>query len=225
MTTLIFDSFSRRCIGSIEGDGGAYNGNGLLVDAASLPSDLNIADFGSLFLGNDDTTVTQDVTAVLVAAKTARKTRIKQESAKLIDALDWKLARANERYTAGLVGIAEVDVVLAEREAIRQSSNAAEAAVDALTDAGSVQVFTWSVSVPVTPPRRVSAAEFFTRFTDTEVQNVLTAAQTQPAVQALWEKFRLNDFVNLDAVETQAGVQALELAALIGIGRAAEVLA
>lgn len=41
-------------------------------------------------------------------------------------------------------------------EAIRRSSNAAEAAVDALTDVGSVQTFTWSIDVAVAAPRRLT---------------------------------------------------------------------
>ena len=56
-----------------------------------------------------------------------------------IEATDWKLARAREREAAGWATLAEVDAVLAEREAIRRSSNAAEAAVDAALNTDNVR--------------------------------------------------------------------------------------
>ena len=50
-------------------------------------------------------------------------------------------------------------------------------------------------------------------------------SRTPAALRAFWEKFRMAQEVNLDDPATQAGVQALEIAGLIGTGRAAVVLA
>ena len=47
----------------------------------------------------------------LAQAKAARKTRIKAEAARLIEATDWKLSRAREREAAGWATLAEVDAV------------------------------------------------------------------------------------------------------------------
>lgn len=95
----------------------------------------------------DGQALTHDLAAHLARAKAARKVRIKQEAARLIVALDWRLTRAQERTQSGLVATHEsVNDVLALREAIRQSSNTAESAVDALTDAAAVQAYVWSVA-------------------------------------------------------------------------------
>ena len=224
MKRLIFDDVTRRCIGYIEGSIDGYNGQGVLVDADSISPDVPTDDMTSLYLSDDGVSVIQDITALLAQAKTARKARIKAEAARLIEATDWKLARAREREAAGWATLAEVDAVLAEREAIRRSSNAAEAAVDALTDVGSVQTFTWSIDVAVAAPRRLTHKGFSDRFTDAEMQAVLAAAETNAALKTWWEKFKLASDINLDDPATQGGVQALEIAGLIGEGRAAEVL-
>ena len=225
MKRLIFDDVTRRCIGYIEGSIDGYNGQGVLVDADSISPDVPTDDMTSLYLSDDGVSVIQDITALLAQAKTARKARIKAEAARLIEATDWKLARAREREAAGWATLAEVDAVLAEREAIRRSSNAAESAVDALTDVGSVQTFTWSIDVAVAAPRRLTHKGFSDRFTDAEMQAILAAAETNAALKTWWEKFKLARDINLDDPATQGGVQALEIAGLIGEGRAAEVLA
>lgn len=157
--------------------------------------------------------------------KVALVHRIKQEAATRIAELDWKLARAREREAAGWATLAEVDAVLAEREAIRRSSNAAEAAVAALDDVAAVQAFTWRNEVEVVAPRRLTHKQFTDRFTSEEMQAILAATATNPALNAWWEKFRLARDINLDDLATQGGVQALEIAGLIGEGRAAAVLA
>ncbi|RBJ69586.1 hypothetical protein C3L29_037230, partial [Pseudomonas sp. MWU12-2534b] len=90
-------------------------------------------------LSDDGVTVKQDKAAQLSQAKSGRKARVKAEAARLIEATAWKLERARERETAGWGTLAEVDAALAEREAIRRSSNAAEQALEALTDVASVQ--------------------------------------------------------------------------------------
>ena len=81
--------------------------------------------------------------AELSAAKAARIELIKQESAERIATTDWRLERARERAALGLDNPETEADVLAEREQIRQASNAAEAAVIALTMVEQVKTFSW----------------------------------------------------------------------------------
>lgn len=225
MKRFIFDDVTRRCIGYVEGSAAGYNGNGVLVDADSIPPDVPTTDMDCLYLSDDGVTVIHDSVALLAQVKSTRKERIKGEAAQLIAATDWRLERAREREAAGWVTLAAVDAVLAEREAIRRSSSAAEAAVDALTDLASVRAFTWSVDVPVAAPRRLTHREFMARFESAESEAILVAAASTPSLQAWWETFRLAQFVNLDDPATRAGIQALEIASVLPAGRAAEILA
>ena len=218
MKKAIIDLNTNAIVG-IANDGVAPEKHQLLLD---LPEDFNPDDVAEW--AYDGQGLTRDSVALLERAQGARKARIKAEAARLIEATDWKLARAREREAAGWATLAEVDAVLAEREAIRRSSNAAEAAVDALTDVGSVQTFTWSIDVAVAAPRRLTHKGFSDRFTDAEMQAILAAAEANAALKTWWEKFKLARDINLDDPATQGGVQALEIAGLIGEGRAAEVL-
>lgn len=218
MQKAIIDLNTNAIVG-IANDGFIPEKHQLLLD---LPEDFNPDDVAEW--AYDGQGLTHDTVALLERAKAARKARIKAEAARLIEATDWKLARAREREAAGWAALAEVDAVLAEREAIRRSSSAAEADVDALTDVGSVQTFTWSIDVAVAAPRRLTHKGFSDRFTDAEVQAILAACQANAALNAWWEKFKLARDINLDDPATQGGVQALEIAGLIGEGRAAEVL-
>lgn len=218
MQKAIIDLNTNAIVG-IANDGFIPEKHQLLLD---LPEDFNPDDVAEW--AYDGQGLTRDTVALLERAKAARKARIKSEAARLIEATDWKLSRAREREVAGWATLAEVDAVLAEREAIRRSSNAAEAAVDALTDVGSVQTFTWSIDVAVAAPRRLTHKGFSDRFTDAEMQAILAACQANAALNAWWEKFKLARDINLDDPATQGGVQALEIAGLIGEGRAAEVL-
>ena len=218
MQKAIIDLNTNAIVG-IANDGFIPEKHQLLLD---LPEDFNPDDVAEW--AYDGQGLTHDTVALLERAKAARKARIKAEAARLIEATDWKLARAREREAAGWAALAEVDAVLAEREAIRRSSSAAEADVDALTDVGSVQTFTWSIDVAVAAPRRLTHKGFSDRFTDAEMQAILAACQANAALNAWWEKFKLARVINLDDPATQGGVQALEIAGLIGEGRAAEVL-
>ena len=84
-----------------------------------------------------------NVAAELSAAKAARIELIKQEAADRIAATDWRLERARERAALGKENPETEADVLAEREQIRQASNAAEAAVIALTTVEQVKTFSW----------------------------------------------------------------------------------
>lgn len=217
---LIIDNESGRVLGTLDGEMETLPGTGY-VDA---PSDFDISHAAEYQFDAGTQTVTHDPVAALNRAKAARKARIKTEAAQLIAALDWKLTRAKEQEAAGWVTLADVDAVLAQRETIRRSSGVAETALDALTDVASVQAFTWSVSTIVAAPRRLTQTQFAIRFTDTELQGILAAAQSNPALGAWWEKFKLASDINLDDAATQAGVLALEMAGLISAGRAGNIL-
>lgn len=161
----------------------------------------------------------------LTQSKSAAIDRIKAEAAQGLSALDWKLARAKERELAGWGSLADVATVLAEREAIRQSSSAAEARVNALTDAEEVNEFTWDIDVAVTVPRLVSQNEFSRRFTDDELTRICEAAKGYSAIAAWLERFRAATTLDLDNESLRTGVTALEMAGLLSAGRAQEILA
>jgi len=172
-----------------------------------------------------DGVVVRNPALVLLNAKAARVSGIKREAATLIQATDWKLAKVKEQELAGWATLRDVDAVLVEREAIRQSSNTAETALQALTDLMSVNSFTWQVNAVIAPPQRVTRAEFLARFTDAEVQGVIAAAQANAALGAWWERFKLVGYVSLADSDTIAGVNALGIAGLLTTARVDEVLA
>jgi hypothetical protein len=90
----------------------------------------------------------------LDALKTAAVTKIKQQAATRILALDWTLQRAEDRVSQAALGgtdqeatleqaEAELLNVLNAREDIRQASNQAETSVMALEDVEAVKDFSW----------------------------------------------------------------------------------
>lgn len=191
--------------------------------AHDLPAGFDDADFGSLVVA--DGVVKVDAAAKLAQVKAARIVQIKAEAAQYITATDWKVQRAQEREQAGFAQVADVAAVLAQREAVRQSSNAAEAAVNALTDIEAVRAFTWqpdAVSIPT--PRLMTHEQFIQRFTAAEWEAMTQAARDNAAMDAWMRRFSLAHVINLDDAATQAGVQALEIAGLLAAGRAQEVL-
>ncbi|MBI3727081.1 MAG: hypothetical protein HY254_01985 [Burkholderiales bacterium] len=179
--------------------------------------------FYTVKVSKGKTTITLDTSAALVDAKTARCKLIKEEAARLIAATDWKLQRAKERDTAGWGSLADIDQVLAEREAIRRSNDTAEQAVNVLTDINAVQTFTWAVDVPVVPPNRLTRGEFLDRFTREETAAILAAADANSSLKAWVMRLENSDWIK--TAEATAGLQALEIAGLIQPGRAAAILA
>ncbi|MBC3911538.1 hypothetical protein [Undibacterium umbellatum] len=168
------------------------------------------------------TTITLNMEAALTAAKAACCSLIKEEAARLIAATDWKLQRAQERDAAGWGSLAEIDQVLTEREAIRQSSNAAELAANALTDITTVQTFTWSIDVPVSAPNRLTRGQFLDRFTKEERAAILVAAEANGTLKAWVMRLENSDWIK--PAEATPGLQALEIAGLIQPGRAVQIL-
>ncbi len=221
MPKLIFDEATRRCTGTIDG-AGAYHGPGVVLDVESLPDDLG-------FLVLDDSGVVRlDAQALLARAQAARIVRIKTEAAALIAATDWKLARAKEREAAGWASLAAVDVILAERESIRRSSNAAEAAVLELTDAADVQAFAWAVDVAVPSPNRVTHATLLDALLalgEDVIPNILAAKDSIPALLQWWTFFDKADCIAGSDPRLLAGLHCLEIAGLIPLGGADAVRA
>jgi hypothetical protein len=162
---------------------------------------------------------------VLAGVQARRIAAIKAEAAAHLASTAWKLERAMEREKAGWLQLADVATVLAEREAVRRSSDAAEAAVLALTDAAAVLAFTWAPdAVPVPAPRLLTHEQFIRRFTPAEWEAMTAAARASTAMDAWMRRFTLATVVSLDDPATAAGVQALELAGILAAGRADEIL-
>jgi len=168
---------------------------------------------------------TGKVRMALAAVQARRIAAIKAEAAQHLAASAWKLERASERERAGWVQLADVAAVLAEREAVRRSSDAAEAAVLALQDVAAVQAFAWAPdAVPVPAPRLLTHERFIQRFTPSEWEAMTAAARSNAAMDAWMRRFSLATFVSIEDPATVAGVHALELAGILAPGRANEVL-
>ncbi len=183
--------------------------------------DLNEAD--EWFMSNG--VLTHDMALALARAKAARITEIKAEAAQYIEATDWRLQRAQEREAAGWATLAAVDAVLAQREAVRRSSDAAEAAVTACTTLQELGALTWTaadVTVPV--PRLLTHEQLIKLFTAAEWEAMTDAARTSAAMDAWMRRFSMAKVVNFDDEATIMGIQMLELAGVLATGRAAEIL-
>ncbi len=215
---LIFDSQTRRCTGSIEGSAEGFSG-GILVAVDAIPENL------STLVLNAQGKPVQDAALALQLARAARLAAIKQEAATLLAATDWKLQRAKEREQAGWLQVADVAAVLAEREAIRRSSNAAEEAVAALTDVAAVNALTWAPdAVAVPAPRLLTHEQLIGRFTAQEWQAMTEAARANTAMDAWMRRFALANIISLDDPATAAAIHALELAGILAQGRADDIL-
>lgn len=167
----------------------------------------------------------RDPAKLLADAKSARIAEIKRQASEAITALQWRIERAQERDRLGLPG-ETVEEVLLEREAIRRASNRCEAEINAAQDIAAVQVVQFAVTeADRATPQRLTRLEFLRRFTDEEMQAIVAAADASPALKAALLKWQTAEGIVLTDPATVAGVQALEIAGLIGEGRAAEILA
>lgn len=173
----------------------------------------------------DGEALIHDPAIVLTRVKAARIAEIKRQAAGLIAALQWRIERAEERDRLGLPG-ETVEEVLLEREAIRRASNRCEAEVEAALDVQAVQAVQFAVTeADRAIPQRLTRLQFLSRFTDEEMQSIVAAADTSPALKAALLKWQTAEGITLTDAVTQAGVQALEMAGLIAAGRAAQILA
>ena len=169
-------------------------------------------------------TLIHDPAIVLTRAKAARVAEIKRQAQVNIEALAWRLERAQERDRLGLPGETPEDVLL-EREAIRRASSRCEAEVHAAQDVSAVQAVSFAVTdADRATPARLTRLQFLMRFTDAEMQAIVAAADASPALKAALLKWQTAEGITLTDAVTQAGVQALEIAGLIEPGRAAQIL-
>ena len=83
--------------------------------------------------------------------------------------------------------------------------------------------------ITITQPalRQTTVKGFRDRFTFAEKQAIYTAAKSVVDIQIFLDDLASvqDSIVNLDDPATAAGLQAMEAAGLIGVGRAAEILA
>ena len=190
-----------------------------------LPAGFELTDLE--FLRVVDRTLVIDISAKLAAAKAVRIARIKAEAAERISALDWRLARATEREDAGWATLAATDAVLAERESIRRSSNVAEAALAELDTVAAVLAFTWSTTVTVAPPTRVTHAQFLDALLaqgDEVITNILLAKESAPSLLTWWTYFDQAEWLSTSDPRLSVGLQGLEIAGLLPPGGAQDVL-
>ena len=188
----------------------------------AAPKDLNADTLPYALLENG--TVKMDYAPRLQAAKEAKIAEIKEEAKAQIEALDWKLQRAEERESCGFSALSDLDDILTARENIRQSSNKAEAAVNALTTEAQVADFTWDVENLVERPNRITKKQFLDLFTTEEIATILAAAEANAALEVFYEKVKIATYINLDEQAVQMGLQMLELGGLLQSGRAAQIL-
>lgn len=212
---LIFDEATRACIGAVEGP---WHGNGIVVDVDALPDDLSILTL------SDTGEIVADEAAALTRAKSARVSEIKRQAASNIEALAWRIERAQERERLGLPGETLQEVLL-EREAIRRASSRCEAEINAAQDVTAVQAVQFSVTdADRATPQRLSRLEFLRRFTEAEMEAIVTAAEQSPALKTSLLKWQTAEGIVVTDPETVAGVNALEIAGLLAAGRAGEIL-
>jgi len=216
---LIIDTQTGRIIGTTPD--ASYTREGCILQAA--PDGFDMAQ--SEEWNYNGTSLVHDTLAATNRAKTNRISQIKADAAKQIEALAWRIERAQERELLGVAG-ERVNDVLQEREAIRRASSRTEAEVNAALDVSSVQAVTFAVlESDRATPGRISRVEFLNRFTDTEMQAFIAASKTTPALEAYFIKLQNAEGVMLTDPVTMGGVQALELMSIIGAGRAAIILA
>ncbi len=212
---LIFDAITRACIGAVDGP---WHGEGVVVEVASMPDDLSILSL------SEAGEIVADPTAALTRAKSARVSEIKRQAASNIEALAWRIERAQERERLGLPGETLQEVLL-EREAIRRASSRCEAEINAAQDVTAVQAVQFSVTdADRATPQRLSRLEFLRRFTEAEMEAIVTAAEQSPALKTALLKWQTAEGIVVTDPETVAGVNALEIAGLLAAGRAGEIL-
>ncbi len=195
--------------------------NDPLADGPDIPGEFIDENLDCYVVENNMATL--DLGLLLAKAKKQGIAKIKLIAQNLIESSDWKLQRAKERDQGGWGTLSDIDHVLAERESIRRSSDAAEVSLSQLTTIQEVQAFSWSVNVNVSPAMRLTRGEFLDRFTELETVNIVAAAQTNATLRAWLLRMENGEWV----IRNQAipGLEALEIAGLLAPGRAAEILA
>ncbi len=216
---LIINTQTGRIIGATPD--ASYIREGCILQVA--PDDFDMAQ--SEEWNYNGTNLVHDPLAAIARIKVTRISQIKADAAQQIEALAWRIERAQERELLGVAG-ERVNDVLQEREAIRRASSRTETEVNAALDVASVQAVAFAVlAADRATPERISRVEFLNRFTDTEMQAFIAASKTTPALEAYFLKLQNAEGVMLTDPVTMGGVQALELMGIIGAGRAVTILA
>lgn len=95
----------------------------------------------------------------------------------------------------------------------------------AVIDTTTGQLVSVSTEPPDAPKSRIlTRLAFMRRFTDAELATIYTAESQSVQLKVWLDKFRLAEEINLDDPEIVGGVNALEQAGILSVGRAAEVL-
>lgn len=174
----------------------------------------------------------QYTTAILInlidrdhGPKEAAKFRIKAKASEMLDALNWRMERAQERERLDEVGEPLSDV-MREREAIRRASNRSEQEVEELEDVSEIRGYQFKVISEDWPPakRFLSQYKFRQRFTLTEKAAIVTARQSDPMLDAILGDMDSSLYLDLDDPELAQGLDYVGQQGLIAEGRVSEIL-
>jgi len=104
------------------------------------------------------------------------------------------------------------------------------ASVDLGADKPDLEALEWNVqsksfSPKVVTEKIITREEFIDRFTNEEFENILELSISNKSIAGLVKKLDYKGSVNLASEKTIAGINALEAAGILAVGRAAVVLA
>ena len=152
---------------------------------------------------------------------------IKQQASKLLADTDWQLQRAQERDALGMT-LLESETpksILSYREAVRRASNRAETELSKLRSTKTINAFMWQVEPSDYPSNKsLTHLEFLRRFTSEERIAITQAGLSNTAIADYIKMLDVAKFINTTDSDVAAGVQSLEAAGVIDVGRAAEIL-
>lgn len=152
---------------------------------------------------------------------------IKQQATQLLADTEWQLQRATERDALGMTLLESETpkAILSYREAVRRASNRAETELNKLRAVNTVNAFTWQVEPTDYPSNKsLTHLEFLRRFTSDERIAITQAGLSNTAIADYIKMLDVAKFINTTDSDVAAGVQSLEAAGVIDVGRAAEIL-
>lgn len=159
--------------------------------------------------------------------KSIKISEIKNTVNMLINNTDWQLQRSTERDSLG-VELLENDTpkaILGYREAIRRANNRAEAEVKALENIEDINNFTWEVLPEDYPDNKsLTHLEFLRRFTLEERISIIEARGNNSALADYMQMLNIAKYISLTDPDVISGINTLEAAGIISVGRANEIL-
>lgn len=170
---------------------------------------------------------TLDIEQDIDTLKANKVGAIKQQAAQMIANTDWRLQRANERDSLGMALLESETpkAILSYREAVRRASNRAETELNKLRAVNTINAYTWQVEPSDYPSNKsLTHLEFLRRFTLDERIAITQAGLSNTAIADYIKMLDVAKFINTTDSDVAAGVQALEAAGAIDVGRAAEIL-